>query len=287
MKKSTIVLLIALLSAGFLQAQVAITPDGSEADPSAMLDVQSTNKGVLIPRMTTEEIQSISDPANGLIVFCTNDNNLYTYIETESKWKNLYFVQDMCVPFVDLRDTTVYYAVKIGSQCWMAENLNYDQSAYGNDYCYDNETSNCDIYGRLYNWYAMMQGSSSSSANPSGVQGVCPGGWHLPSDDEWTQLTDYLGGEEVAGGKLKETGTTHWLSPNTGATNSSGFTALPGGSYYDSSYDFLGSYGNWWSSTQPSSANAFAWYRGMHSYSGVYRSNTTKTHGFSVRCLRD
>jgi uncharacterized protein (TIGR02145 family) len=124
--------------------------------------------------------------------------------------------------FTDSRDGQVYKWVKIGNQVWMAENLNYETP---NSWWYDNNSANGDIYGRLYTWAAAMNGESSSNSVPSGVQGVCPDGWHLPSDAEWTVLTDYLGGESVAGGKMKEAGTVHWNSPNTGATNSSGFTA--------------------------------------------------------------
>src|SRR5574344_2998326 len=151
--------------------------------------------------------------------------------------------------FIDDRDNKVYKWVKIGDQVWMAENLAYlprvNRVADGSEdaagsyyyvYGYNGTnvadakaTANYKTYGVLYNWTAAMNGEASSTTNPSGIQGVCPAGWHLPSDAEWTELTDYLGGASVAGGKLKETGTTHWDSPNTGATNETGFTALPGG----------------------------------------------------------
>ena len=110
-------------------------------------------------------------------------------------------------------------------------------------------------------------------------------GWHLPSDAEWTQLTDYLGGTAVAGGKLKAT--TLWNSPNTGATNSSGFTAFPGGYRdYDGSYFSIGINGYWWSSTEINTTSA--WYRYMYYYySDVLRNINSKTNGFSVRCLKD
>src|SRR5690554_6700140 len=131
----------------------------------------------------------------------------------------------------DARDNQTYRIVTIGSQTWMAENLKYLPSVVGPEtgsqttphyyvYGYNGTnvtdakaTANYNTYGVLYNWPAEMN--------------ACPDGWHLPSDAEWTELTDYLGGESVAGGKLKETGTTHWASPNTGATNETGFTALP------------------------------------------------------------
>jgi uncharacterized protein (TIGR02145 family) len=128
-----------------------------------------------------------------------------------------------------------------------------------------------------------MNGETSSTVNPSGVQGVCPTGWHLPSDAEWTQLTDYLGSASVAGGKLKETGTTHWQSPNTGATNETGFTALPGGfRRFNGSFFNVGYFGIWWSATELSTDDA--WIRCVYyDYISVYMDY----NGFSVRCVRD
>ena len=115
---------------------------------------------------------------------------------------------------------------------------------------------------------------------------IAPEGWHVPTDDEWQILVDYLGGSSVVGGKMKETGTEHWNSPNTGATNESGFTALPGG--YRSGngyYGGMGLYGFFWSSSE--SGSGIAWGRALHYYlSDVDRSNSGKQNGFSVRCLR-
>jgi uncharacterized protein (TIGR02145 family) len=213
--------------------------------------------------------------------------------------------QQGAASFTDTRDGNVYQTVTIGNQVWMAENLKYLPSVVepgtgsqtthyyyvygynGTDVNAAKATSNYITYGVLYNWPAAMNGAASSPTNPSGVQGVCPAGWHLPSDAEWTQLTDYLGGESVAGGKLKETGTAHWNSPNTGATNETGFTALPGGSRYDTgNFSSIGIDGLWWSATEFSTINA--WYRNMgNAGSGVYRSSFNKELGFSVRCLRD
>ena len=207
--------------------------------------------------------------------------------------------------FTDTRDGKVYQTVVIGTQEWMAENLAYlpsvvspgtgsNTTSYYYVYGYDGTnvtdakaTSNYTTYGVLYNWPAAMAGSASSNANPSGVQGVCPAGWHLPSDAEWTELTDYLGGKSVAGGKLKETGTTHWASPNTGATNETGFTALPGGSRYNNgNFTNIRYHGGWWSSTEY--GTYLAWYRyAGYNFSDVGRLNYGKEVGFSVRCVRD
>jgi len=201
--------------------------------------------------------------------------NVKLYIEIEGKngsnyqqalelWNNIENPQ----PFVDSRDGKTYKIVKIGNQIWMAENLNYDM---GGSWCYENSSSNCDKYGRLYNW--------------DDARRACSPGWHLPSDSEWSTLTNYLGGEEVAGGKLKST--SGWNNPNSGATNSSGFSALPGGYRdYDGSFNYISDYGYWWSSTEYSST--IAWYRLMGYYSAyVLRNYYGKSVGFSVRCLRD
>lgn len=209
--------------------------------------------------------------------------------------------------FTDPRDGKVYQTVTIGDQVWMAENLAYLPSvnmvadgsedaagSYYYVYGYDGTnvadakaTANYNTYGVLYNWPAAMNGAASSTTNPSGVQGVCPDGWHLPSDAEWTELTDYLGGTSDAGGKLKETGTTHWNSPNTGATNETGFTALPGG-YRGGSGTFynIGNGGYWWSASE--GITSIAWRRNMgYGNSSVGRNYNLKELGFSVRCLRD
>ena len=192
-------------------------------------------------------------------------------------------------------DGNYYNTIKIGNQIWMADNLKTTHYANGDAipdgtgagdisgetdpkywFAYNDDLNNIYTYGRLYTWYTI-----TDSRN------VCPDGWHVPSDAEWTQLTDYLGGASVAGGKLKETGTTHWNSPNTGATNESGFTALPGGyRYYNGSFNFIGYYGFWWSSTENGATDA--WRRDLY-YNGAYfyRNNFNKKYGFSVRCVRD
>jgi len=233
--------------------------------------------------------------------------NVNTEVDSVIFYKPTVTQNDTAGTFTDSRDGNEYNWVKIGDQVWMAENLAYlpsvNQVADGSEdaagsyyyvYGYDGTdvnaakaTSNYATYGVLYNWTAAMAGSASSTANPSGVQGVCPTGWHLPSDAEWTELTDYLGGVGVAGDKLKETGTTHWYSPNTGATNETGFTALPGGGRAsDGSFGSIGGDGYWWSATEYDAT--LAWNRYLvNYYSNVYRVNYNKELGFSVRCVRD
>lgn len=206
--------------------------------------------------------------------------------------------------FTDARDFNVYKIVTIGNQLWMAENLKYlprvigstiSSTTYPYYYVYGftgtsiisaKANTNYKTYGVLYNWAAAMNGATSSISNPSGVQGVCPTGWHLPSDAEWTQLIDYLGGVSVAGGKLKETGTTHWLSPNTGATNETGFTALPGGFLFEGTLYAIGGNGGWWSATEHDATKA--WYQYSY-YNGtqVVSYTDNKNSGFSIRCVKD
>lgn len=166
--------------------------------------------------------------------------------------------------------------VEIGTQVWMAENLDVDVPQVDHD-----DDGRCDeddifvwdngIYGKLYSWEA--------------ARIACPDGWHLPSDAEWTELTDFLGGWEVAGGKMKST--TGWDSPNTGATNSRGFSALPGGCCVsDGTHDYQGSYGSWWSSTPYGSYSAYS--RNLNYNSAtVHRGSVNRNDGRSVRCVRD
>ena len=194
-------------------------------------------------------------------------------------------------------DNNNYSIVQIGTQTWMAENLNVgvridavqDQTDNGTleKYCYNNIEANCAIYGGLYQWKEMMQ-----YVNTPGVQGICPTGWHVPTVYEWTTLTTYLGGESVAGGKMKSTGTIEagtglWLSPNTGATNESGFTAVPAGYRWEyGTFYSIGESGYWWSSSGAPSSKAFSWYLSC-GLSNVGYAGLIQIHGFSVRCLRD
>lgn len=174
--------------------------------------------------------------------------------------------------FTDPRDGKVYQTVVIGNQEWMAKNLAYAPSS-GNFWAYNNDDANVDIYGYLYDW---------TTAND-----VCPDGWHLPADAEWTELFNFLGGTSVAGGKLKETGTTHWTSPNAGATNETEFTALPGGILsIDGEFDSVGGFGFWWSATELFGSEVSQ--RTMVYYdNAVGRYDVSKTLGLSVRCIRD
>lgn len=193
-------------------------------------------------------------------------------------------------------DGNIYSTVVIGIQVWMVENLKViryndgtniplvtDNGQWGSlkssSYCwYNNDISYKNRLGAIYSGYVVFNATSKN---------VCPVGWHVPTDGDWTTLTTFLGGETVSGGKLKETGTTIWESPNNGATNETGFSALPGGERNpDGSFDKYGFGGYWWSSSL--STLTAAWYRYMdRNYPTVARSNIDKSLGYSIRCLRD
>jgi uncharacterized protein (TIGR02145 family) len=192
------------------------------------------------------------------------------------------------------KDGNVYNTVTIGTQVWMTENLktthyrNGDQipsvtdgAVWGNltsgAYCdYDNSPGNSETYGRLYNFYSI-----ADSRN------LCPTGWHVPSSTEWSTLTAYLGGDGVAGGKLKETGTNHWQGPNFGASNESGLTVLPAGYRSEfGTFDGLGNYTDIWTSTN---SGDYAWRLLLFYDNGSVdiNQNIPKVYGFSVRCIKD
>ena len=218
-------------------------------------------------------------------------------------------------------DGNNYDAVKIGNQVWMASNLRTTRYAdgtgipFGDTMSYDtpyryapglgktNEANmvNVPAYGYLYNWSAVMHGASSSDANPSGVQGICPKGWHVPSDAEWTQLTDYMNTrpEYMSSGNINNlakalAATWGWESssdpdavgykPST-TNNATGFSALPAGSYFGY-YGYFGYYAGFWSSTENDSNYAWLRYLG-YTNADVSRDDYYKNYGFSVRCVRD
>jgi uncharacterized protein (TIGR02145 family) len=318
MKKIVLLIIANIILAGYsLNAQIAINSDGSAPESSAMLDVKSTSKGLLLPRMTTTQIGAISSPADHLMVFNTTDSKVYIFSSADNQWKALDYGAEridplICgSPLVDIRDGQSYATVLIGTQCWMAENLNV--GTYIN-YNWTKQTDNGIIekyayngsYGGYYLWAEMVQYLNGASWNhnwdpvPTGnVQGICPDGWHLPWDEEWKTMEVFLGMSQSdanadgwrgtdEGGKLKRTGTTFWNAPNTGATNSSGFSAL-GAGYNDNFQDktFYKSKEETYWFTITSSAYYANYRHIVYNKSTVYRANGTKQYAYSVRCLKD
>jgi uncharacterized protein (TIGR02145 family) len=192
-------------------------------------------------------------------------------------------------------DGNKYTSIILGSQEWTVENLKVTRYQNGdtipyisdntewfsiiNGACcdYENDSANTITYGKLYNFFAVND-----------PRFICPTGWHVPIDAEWSILSNYLGGQNVAGGKLKESGTSHWMSPNMWATNVSGFTALPGGirSSINGIFNYLGEEGDWWTSTEDDESNAWEWYL-------LFNDSTATNHyydknlGLSVRCIKN
>jgi len=374
-----------ILSPFFGYTQVVINIEGGQPHPSAILDIQSTSRGLLPPRMTFSQLNAIQDPADGLMVFCTNcgtngsgslagfingiwhlfslgctippsplagnlvpsvdqiiwnwrsvpgaigynwspDNDFSTATDvgtdttmnetglicstayTRYVWAyndcgnsaplTLWQTTSACQgftcgqPFTDSRDGKTYGTVAIGAQCWMAQNLNtgtminnaVNQTDNGaiEKYCFNNMESNCDVYGGLYQWNEAMY-----YINTEGWQGICPTGWHFPSNGEWVELMNFLGGSVVAGGKMKETGFTHWYSPNTGATNESGFTGLGGGlRAVDASFISQFVYVFFWTSTQATDPTDAFNYSLSYFHTVLFpNDHYHKPSGLSIRCV--
>jgi uncharacterized protein (TIGR02145 family) len=232
-----------------------------------------------------EGVSALSEESRCLIHTSFSSNTAWPYDWSE-------FCPAACGDLVS-HDGYDYSTVLIGDQCWFSENCRYlpevSPSSEGNTinpyyYVYDYEgtdvaaaqaTDSYTTYGVLYNWPAVM------------TDGICPSGWHIPSVGEFTQLTDYLGGEGVAGGKMKEAGYDHWNSPNTGATNSSGWTGLPAGFRYHAGPYFQesGSNGYWWTTAE---AAPYPLTRNLNDYSGEASQGSMLTEfGCSARCVRD
>jgi len=226
-------------------------------------------------------------------VRCYATNGVGTFYGNEVSFATLPEIVWECGDtIVDTRDNQKYATVQIGTQCWMAQNLNVGTRIEGvqnpsnngtiEKYCYDNSISNCGVYGGLYQWDEMM-----SYDAVEGGQGICLSGWHVPTDTDWTSLKNFLGGDSIAGGKMKETGILHWLLPNVGATNNSGFTGLPAsGRSPNGGFGSLGEYAFFWSSSWVNGYYKWCWYLTSND-SEVNRGSSDKSHGFSLRCLNN
>lgn len=310
-KLKLLILAITLIVSYSTTAQVAVNTDGSSPNSSAMLDVKSDTSGILIPRMTQNQRIQIFNPATGLMVYQTDELSGFYYYDgwvwdkVASRTNLLSIIEYLQNGVTDICGNN-YQTILIGNQVWMAENLATTKYNDGTSipnvtdptdwaalttagYCWfqNDSATYAPTYGALYNWHTVNWGT------------LCPSGWHVPSDAEWKIMEMHLGMTQTEadgwgfrgtdeGGKLKEVGFTHWWSPNAGATNSSGFTALPSGEREEdgSFFTWLGPFGEWWSATEFSSSHA--WIRELHcTQELVARIEDTKTNGFSVRCVKD
>lgn len=262
----------------------------STPNPSALLELSSNSKGFLPPRLTNDQMNAIENPEEGLMIYnlttnepCFYNGDFWVCSGTEEH-KNCGEVT---------YEGQLYHTVIIGNQCWMKENLNVGTKISGSSnqsnngviekYCYTNDNNDCNTYGGLYQWNEMMNYSIVA-----GIQGICPAGWHLPTFVEWVELASFLGGESIAGGKMKSI--DRWDSPNTGATNSSGFSALPGGCRVtNGNFSQATEAGYFWSSTEDNSPNTDSYYTYLHySVASVeHDDSSNKYYGYSVRCLKD
>jgi uncharacterized protein (TIGR02145 family) len=295
MKKLKLFMILACLFESLLiYSQVGINADGSAPDRSAILDVKSTAKGLLFPRLTSTQIKNIWKPAPGLVVFNTDSADFYGY--TGISWQAFFDSNDslmrMCEDSI-LYSGMWYTTVQVGGQCWMAENLNAGTQVSGltaqsnnsliEKHCYNDIADSCAIYGGLYQWFEMMNYSTSS-----GAQGICPAGWHIPTADQWDVLINYLGGTDAAGGAVKATGLRYWKTPNTGSTNSSGFSAYGSGTYdpiYGNHFYAINDIGIYWTSNWNGN---WSWRRDLYyNDAGMYPYLCQPDHSFSVRCLKD
>jgi uncharacterized protein (TIGR02145 family) len=282
------ILLLAFSTGSSGWTQVSINNDNSQPDPSAFVDVKSTEKGFLIPRLTTAQRDSIINPAEGLSIYNTDSKTIEVFngdIWTLNTGKFVCGISQV-------KDTygNRYPTALIGTQCWMAQNLSAGIMIPGTQnqalnsaiekYCYGNSSESCDVYGGLYQWREMM------GYGYGGPQGICPDGWHLPTLQEWNTLFNTLGGWTVAGGKLKEAGSAHWQSPNTG-TNSSGFSAR-GAGYRDTdaTFDNLLLSGSYWTTSEEDETYATALDLGFNT-DAVVSSGYNKNTGLSVRCVKN
>jgi len=263
----------------------AEAPQGIEAT----VIVRATEKTYVITDADIGKCIGFSVIPKALSGTATGIETITSYMTSQVIASSSFICGDL---LLDNRDGESYATVQIGSQCWMAENLNaggqldspgeHRNDGWISKFCYNNQSSGCETYGGLYLWDEMM-----NYMTIEGVYGICPDGWHIPTNAEWSTLADFLGGAGVAGGLLKESGLAHWADPNTGATNVSGFTALPGGNRTAANaFEGLSTTGYFWSSTSYDGAQKYAWYL-FNNQLSFDHFPFSKAHAFSVRCIKN
>ena len=253
-------------------------------DSSTQHDSSSTAKGLLPSKMNFLQRNAIQNPATGLIVWCTDcgpSGELQVYNGTS--WTNM----------IGHTAATPISVISLGTQVWTSKNLNVTTYRNGDPitqvtnmadwadlttgaWCYYNNDPSLDsTYGKLYNWYAVTD-----------PRGLAPAGFHIPDESEWAVLATFLGGNSVAGGKMKETSGLYWQSPNVDASNSSNFSALPGGYRTTSSFEKLTFWGEWWSRTEFNSSTSIA-FALQYDNGELKLFHSNKKAGFSVRCIKN
>ena len=250
--KNIFFLLLSFITIGITQAQT--TQDTLYVWKAGQLVIKQSIKPIDMDSITFKRPVAAMSVTIGTQVWATKNLDVTTYRDG--------------TPIPQVTDATAWVGLTTGAWCY-----------------YENTTANGTTYGKLYNWYAVAGIHDNDTSTPNKV--LAPTGWHVPTNAEWTILTDYLGGQSVAGGKMKATGTTLWKSPNADATNSSGFTGLPGGyRNYDGTFINIGDNGVWWSG--PDESTSFALARNLDYGNGnANGGSASKKNGFSVRCLRD
>lgn len=308
--RSTINIVLLLLLSGQLWSQVLIGDTSQDPDPSAMLDIKSTDRGLLPPRITAAQRDAIANPSPGLIIYCIDCLEMQMFNDTA--WTNMIGLPTnnplwACGDPIEYGGQS-YATVQIENQCWMAENLNigtmisqFSSMTDNNSvekFCYDDNPLNCDTYGAFYQWDELMQ-----YTNTEGVQGLCPSGWHLPSDAEWITLEEALGmcagtgvgcSEELGirgsnqGSKLagNEQLWINGVLDQNQDFGMSGFEALPGGSVFVGSGN-QNSVATFFTSSEINEISAYVRII-ISNNSGIYRSSTEfKVDAFNARCVKD
>jgi uncharacterized protein (TIGR02145 family) len=299
MKRISLLFILLISVSFYANSQISI--GDSLPDSCATLDLQASDRGLMLPRLSTMQMNDISNPATGLVIYNKTVNAVYCFDGTI--W-NMIGNKDgqSCGDLTYMGQT--YGTVIIGNQCWMAENLNVGQMIDGGSdqtdnsefekYCYNNIEDSCDIYGGLYQWDEVMRYTKTS-----GSQGMCPSGWHIPTDEEWKILEGsvdslYAVGDPEwngsgwrgfdAGKQLKSN--YAWYSNGNG-NDGYGFTALPAGYRNTSgSFEMMPLYAYFWTSDYFD--DTFIYYRSFyHSKDGIGRSTHSKNRGFSVRCIKN
>ncbi len=291
--------------------------DSGDTSPTKIIDISIKNapsksdyyKGEkldlagLIVSLTMDNGESTDIPfadfeSNGLTTSPTNQSVIINETEIQITHSETGNSMTQAISYFTLNDIegNNYPLVKIGEQIWLGENLRTTKFNDGEEipllegyslwegidypayWWYENDATNANPYGALYSWYTVE------------TEKLCPSGWHVPSDNEWTELIDFLGGREVAGGKMKRTGLEYWKDPNTAATNESGFSAVAGGCVHAEEFYAIRAFGYWWTSTVHEKSPARTMVGDvviLYDEPGAYLSSYFADYGRSVRCIKD